>query len=152
MQSRAGASQYPVMGTNCSICVSPVSRLLNVKVKVTQSCPTLCDPINYTVHGILQAMGFSREYWSGLSFPFSRGSSQPRSPTLHADSLPTEPPGKPNSIRIKTIFHQKCLLCPLQAVPKFTREHFSIIKDQFCLRISGITQYVFICIWILSLA
>ena len=50
-------------------------------VKVTQSCPTLCDPINYTVHGILQAMGFSREYWSGLSFPFSRGSSQPRDRT-----------------------------------------------------------------------
>ena len=26
-----------------------------MKVKVTQSCPTLCDPINCTVHGILQA-------------------------------------------------------------------------------------------------
>ena len=26
-----------------------------VKVKVAQSCPTLCDPIDYTVHGILQA-------------------------------------------------------------------------------------------------
>ena len=26
-----------------------------VKVKVTQSCPTLCNPIDYTVHGILQA-------------------------------------------------------------------------------------------------
>ena len=25
------------------------------KVKVTQSCPTLCDPMDYTVHGILQA-------------------------------------------------------------------------------------------------
>ena len=24
------------------------------KVQVPQSCPTLCDPINYTVHGILQ--------------------------------------------------------------------------------------------------
>ena len=91
------------MGTNCSICVSPVSRLLNVKVKVTQSCPTLCDPINYTVHGILQAMGFSREYWSGLSFPFSRGSSQPRSPTLQADSLTTEPQGKPKNIRVGSL-------------------------------------------------
>ena len=29
-----------------------------------------------------------------VAFPFSRGSSQPRSPTLHADSLPTEPQGK----------------------------------------------------------
>ena len=24
------------------------------KVKVTQSCPTLCDPMDYTPHGILQ--------------------------------------------------------------------------------------------------
>ena len=24
-----------------------------IKVKVTQSCPTLCDPMDYTVHGIL---------------------------------------------------------------------------------------------------
>ena len=27
----------------------------SVKVKVIQSCPTLCDPMQYTVHGILQA-------------------------------------------------------------------------------------------------
>ena len=26
-----------------------------VKVKVTQSCPTRCDPLDYTVHGILKA-------------------------------------------------------------------------------------------------
>ena len=25
------------------------------KLKVTQSCPTLCDPMDHTVHGILQA-------------------------------------------------------------------------------------------------
>ena len=24
------------------------------EVKVTQSCPTLCNPMDYTVHGILQ--------------------------------------------------------------------------------------------------
>ena len=28
---------------------------MKVKVKVTQLCPTLCDPMDYTVHGILQA-------------------------------------------------------------------------------------------------
>ena len=27
----------------------------NRKVKVAQLCPTLCNPMNYTVHGILQA-------------------------------------------------------------------------------------------------
>ena len=43
-------------------------------------------------------MEFSRqEYWSGLSFP-SPGDLpnlgiEPRSPTLQADSLPSEPPG-----------------------------------------------------------
>ena len=44
-----------------------------VKVKVIQLCPTLCDPIDYTVHGILQARILE---W--VAFPFSRGSSQPK--------------------------------------------------------------------------
>ena len=39
-----------------------------VKVKVTQSCPTLCNPVFYTVHGILQVR---RLEW--VAFPFSRG-------------------------------------------------------------------------------
>ena len=50
----------------------------------------------WTVHGILQARILE---W--VAFPFSRGSSQPkiepRSPTLQADSLPAEPPGKPKN-------------------------------------------------------
>ena len=46
-----------------------------VKVKVTQSCLTLCDPMDYTVHGILQARILE---WL---FPLSRGSSQPRDRT-----------------------------------------------------------------------
>ena len=44
-----------------------------VKVKVAQSCPTLCDPKYYTVHGILQARILE---W--IAFPFSRRSSQSR--------------------------------------------------------------------------
>ena len=47
-----------------------------MKVKVTQLCPTLCDPMDYTVHGILQARILE---W--VAFPFSRGSSQPRDQT-----------------------------------------------------------------------
>ena len=43
------------------------------EVKVAQSCPTLCDPVDYTVHGILQARILE---W--VAFPFSRRSSQPR--------------------------------------------------------------------------
>ena len=47
------------------------------------------------------SVGFSRqEYWSGLPFP-SPGDPpdpgiEPRSPTLQADALPSEPPGKPS--------------------------------------------------------
>ena len=43
------------------------------KVKAAQSCPTLCDPMVYTVHGTLQARLLE---W--VAFPFSRVSSQPR--------------------------------------------------------------------------
>ena len=63
----------------------------------------LCNHMDYTVHGILQARTLE---W--VAVPFPRGSSQPRdqaqgsnpgmeprSLTLQADSLPAEPPGKP---------------------------------------------------------
>ena len=43
------------------------------EVQVAQSCPTLCDPMGYTVRGILQARILER-----VAFAFSRGSSQPR--------------------------------------------------------------------------
>ena len=46
------------------------------EVQVTQSCLTLCDLMDYTVHGILQARILE---W--VAFPFSRGSSQPRDQT-----------------------------------------------------------------------
>jgi len=55
----------------------------------------LCDPMDYMVHGILQARILEWE-----AFPFSRGSSQPRSPTLQADALPAEPQGKPKNARV----------------------------------------------------
>ena len=57
-----------------------IKHLLNVKV--TQSCPTLCNsmdcsPPGSSVHGILQAR---RLEW--VVIPFSRASSQPRDQTL----------------------------------------------------------------------
>ena len=54
-------------------CGSDLELLISSKVKFTQSCPTLCDPVDYTVYGILQARILK---W--VAFPFSRGSSQPR--------------------------------------------------------------------------
>ena len=49
---------------------------LKVKVKVTQLCPTLCEPMDFTVLGIPQARILE---W--VAFPFSRGYSQPRGRT-----------------------------------------------------------------------
>ena len=43
------------------------------KVKVAQLCPTRCDPMDYTVPGILQIRILE---W--VAFAFSKGSSQPR--------------------------------------------------------------------------
>ena len=40
------------------------------------SCPTLCDPLDFRIHGILQARILE---WG--AFPFSRGSSKPRGGT-----------------------------------------------------------------------
>ena len=71
-------------------------KALKMKVKVTQSCLTLCDPMDYTIQGTLQARTLE---W--VAFLFSRGFSQPRieprSPVLQADSLPAEPQGKPKN-------------------------------------------------------
>ena len=65
-------------------------------MKVAQSCPSFCYPVDYTVHGVLQARILE---WG--AFPFTRGSSQPRDWTqvsiLQVDSLPAEPPGKPKN-------------------------------------------------------
>ena len=63
-----------------------------MKMKVVQSCPTLCDSMDYTFRGI-QFMEFSRqEYWNGWLFPspgdLPNPGIKPRSPTLQVDSLP----------------------------------------------------------------
>ena len=34
-----------------------------------QSCPTLCDPMNYSLPGFSVYEIFWQEYWSGLPFP-----------------------------------------------------------------------------------
>ena len=72
------------------------------KVKVTQLCLTLCNPMDCSpagssVHRILQARILE---W--VAIPFSRDvpnpGIQPGSPALQADSLPSEPPRKSQNI------------------------------------------------------
>ena len=80
--------------------------ILNAPVTATalgaQSCPPLCNPMDCSlpvssVLGILQARILE---W--VAIPFSRGSFQPRIKpgylALHADSLPSEPSGKPHDV------------------------------------------------------
>ena len=78
------------------VCVS-----VCVYAKSLQSCPTLCDPMEYRPPGSSD-MEFSRpEYWSGQPLPSPGDLPNPRielkSLVLQADSLPSEPPGKPKN-------------------------------------------------------
>ena len=72
---------------------------MKVKVLVTQSRPTFCDPMDYSPQAPL-SMGFPRQgYWSGWPFPSPGGipdsGIEPSSPGLQADSLQSEPPENP---------------------------------------------------------
>ena len=59
-------------------------------------------------HQVPLSMGFSRpEYWSGLPCPpqgdLPNPGIQPRPPTLQADSLSSEPPGKPKNTGVGSL-------------------------------------------------
>ena len=80
-----------------------------MKVKISQSCLTLCDPMDYTVHGILQARILE---W--VAIPVSRGSSQPgdwtqvshivgKFFTSWATEKPLVAPGNPLHVTFKTV-------------------------------------------------
>ena len=80
----------------------------------TQSCPSLCDPVDCSLPDFSDLGGFSRqEYWSGL--PCSPPGDLPnpgmelRCPTLQVDSLPFEPPGKPNNTGVGSLSHSRNL-------------------------------------------
>ena len=57
-----------------------------------------CSSPGSSVHGILQARILE---W--FAMPSSRGSFQLRSPTLQADSSPSEPPGKPKNTGVGSL-------------------------------------------------
>ena len=63
------------------------------------SCLTLCDPVDCSPEAPLSIRFPRQEYWSGLPFPSPGDLPNPgiktKSPGLQANSLPTEPPGKP---------------------------------------------------------
>ena len=100
--------------------------------EVTQSFPTLCNPMDCSLPAP-PSMGFSRqEYWSGLPFPSPRDLPNPgiqlRYPALQADSLLSEPPRKPEStgywpqraeVQIKGIIS----LSPESCIFPYTEKH-----------------------------
>ena len=71
---------------------------LSGKPKVTQSCLTLCNPMDCSLPGSSVRGIFQARVLEWVAVSFSRRSSQPRdqprSPSLQADALPSEPPGK----------------------------------------------------------
>ena len=78
-----------------------------MKVLVPQSCLILWDPV-HCIPPDSSSMEFSRqEYWGGLPFPSPGDFLDPGvelgSPTLQADSLLFEPPGKPNSTELAAV-------------------------------------------------
>ena len=97
-----------------------------VKVKVAQSCPTLCDPREYTVHGILQARILE---W--VAFAFSRVVVKflfihllylfPPSLFLFSSLSPSPPPFLPSSLPSKNL-SQKKLYSQVQCVKQMKME------------------------------
>ena len=84
---------------------------LSLKWKWNSLCPTLCNPMD--------SMEFSRpEYWSGLPCrppgDLPKAGIKPRSPILQANSLPSEPQGKPFS---KFQFSSVSQSCPTLCNP-----------------------------------
>ena len=99
-----------------------ILRKYESEIEVAQSCPTLCDTMDGSLPGF-SFHGISRqEYWSGLPFP-SPGDLpdpgiEPRSPTLQADTLPSESQGKHKIVLKKWPiifwhFYNKQFLCPV---------------------------------------
>ena len=86
-----------------------------VHAKSFQLCPTLCDPMNYSlpgssVHGILQARILE---W--VSMPSSRGSSWPRDQTcvsyIEGRFFPIEPPERHSKIWLRSKRKGKPVIC-----------------------------------------
>ena len=75
---------------------------------VSQSCPTLCNPMDCVACQAPLSMEFSRqEHWTGFpclpSGNFPNQGIKSRSPTLQVGSLPSEPPEKPKNTGVGSL-------------------------------------------------
>ena len=88
---------------------------VSVKVKLLSHVRLFETPWT-TAYQVPPSVGFSRqEYWSGLPFPspgdLPNPGIEPRSPTLQAYVLPSEPPGKSISLYMPLVIHGVCAFC-----------------------------------------
>ena len=80
-------------------------------------------------------MGFSRQgYWSGLPFPspgdLTNPGTEPRSPALQADTLPSEPRGKPQGNLVsERIVGITCTSCFNTIFPREETESWCLCHD-----------------------
>ena len=70
---------------------------------VAQSCPTLCNPMDCSppgssVHGDSPGKNTGVSCYALLQGILSNWGIEPQSPSLKPDSLPSEPPGKPDEV------------------------------------------------------
>ena len=86
----------------CSVSLHKIIANCIVKIKVTESCPTLCHPLDYTICGILWARILE---W--VAFPSSRASSQPRVQIqvscIAGGFFTAEPQGKPKNTGVGSL-------------------------------------------------
>ena len=115
LEQRAGSQNIKrllIIKENQTSQVNEISPFLCIgkgkESEIAQSCLTLCDPIDRnlpgsSVHGI-----FQQEYWSVLPFPspgeLPNPGIKPRSPAFRADALPSDPPGKMQSLGLLQSF------------------------------------------------
>ena len=104
-----------------------------LSVSHSVSCPTLCDPMDFSPPGFSVHVILRAEYWSGLLFPSSGDlpdpGIEPASPALAGGSLTTEPPGKLDAFTsLKTIFNLAARVVLLKHVTwMFKSAHRQII-------------------------
>ena len=108
--------------------------LLHVCVYWLLSLVSLCNTWA-VAHQAPLSMGFSRqEYWSGLPFP-SPGDLpdlgiEPGFPTLQADALPSEPPGKS-----KSPINLTGRLCEETKIEETNKNSWADFSDSFLLQV-----------------
>ena len=103
-----------------------------VHAQSLQSCPTLCDPMDYSppgssVHGILQARILEWVAMVHGSGDLPGPGTEPVSPALQVDSLPLRHQGSPSCYYLITMFSQGK---DNSFIHQYNRNHSSPVKAE----------------------